>query len=182
MDIPLLFDWIFIPKCSPNNKSVMEGCQFNLYFKDRLPFIHIQDGDLKEGEIKTVNQIQSLHTTIPEAYEWARLVGGNLSELSSCPFFDNWTNVAFHAKNSVSSNFLPKKICLSAPSIQIRWEGASLSPPPPGSYPLNHSVLLNLWSVVFEKTALTRQTKGHKSFSFIWCPWSIRPSTVVRRR
>lgn len=67
----------------------MEGCQFNLYFKDRLPFIHIQDGDLKEGEIKTVNQIQSLHTTIPEAYEWARLVGGNLSELSSCPFFDN---------------------------------------------------------------------------------------------
>jgi hypothetical protein len=67
----------------------MEGCQFHLYFNDRLPFIHIQDGDLKEGEIKTVNQIQILHTTIPEAYEWARIVGGKLSELSSYPFFDN---------------------------------------------------------------------------------------------
>lgn len=55
----------------------MEGCQFHLYFNDRLPFIHIQDGDLKEGEIKTVKQIQIVHTTIPEAYEWARIVGTN---------------------------------------------------------------------------------------------------------
>ena len=54
----------------------MEGCQFHLYFNDRLPFIHIQDGDLKE-EIKTVKQIQIVHTTIPEAYEWARIVGTN---------------------------------------------------------------------------------------------------------
>jgi hypothetical protein len=74
---------------------------------------------------------------------------------------------------------LPKKLCLPPTLFKLGGRRASLFTT--GSYPLKHSVLLNLWSVVFEKTALTRLTKGHNSFSFIWCPWSIvrRLSHVV---